>query len=248
MQERLSKKFALPVFASDAISSTAYATEEILLALVLAGTAGAAAYSFCIAVAVVVLARDRRPFVPADRPRLPERRGSYIVSRENLGLLPGLIAAASLMVDYVMTVAVSTASGVAAIITAFPVARTATGVDLRGRDHPRRAREPPGRAASRGASSPSPPMSSCCCAAGWWSSGFVRWPPGIFTPLPITEHAHRASQGARLAVDRPPGLCGRVLGHDRAPRPSPTPFRRSSPRRAGMPSSPSASWRPSWAS
>ncbi len=119
MQERLSKKFALPVFASDAISSTAYATEEILLALVLAGTA-AVAYSFSIAVAVVVLlvfvALSYQQTIHA----YPNGGGSYVVSRENLGLFPGLIAAASLMVDYVMTVAVSVASGVAAIITAFP--------------------------------------------------------------------------------------------------------------------------------
>ena len=119
MQERLSKKFALPVFASDAISSTAYATEEILLALVLAGAA-AASFAFPIAIAVVVLlvfvALSYQQTVYA----YPNGGGSYIVSRENLGLLPGLIAAGSLMVDYVMTVAVSVASGVAAIVSAFP--------------------------------------------------------------------------------------------------------------------------------
>jgi amino acid transporter len=119
MQERLSKKFALPVFASDAISSTAYATEEILLALVLAGAA-AASFAFPIAIAVVVLlvfvALSYQQTVYA----YPNGGGSYVVSRENLGLLPGLIAAGSLMVDYVMTVAVSVASGVAAIVSAFP--------------------------------------------------------------------------------------------------------------------------------
>jgi amino acid transporter len=119
MQERLSKKFALPVFASDAISSTAYATEEILIALVTAGVA-AASFSFGIGVAVVVLlvvvALSYQQTIHA----YPNGGGSYIVSRENLGLLPGLIAASSLIVDYVMTVAVSVASGVAAIITAFP--------------------------------------------------------------------------------------------------------------------------------
>jgi amino acid transporter len=119
MQERLSKKFALPVFASDAISSTAYATEEILLALLLAGTV-AVTSAFAISVAVVVLlvivALSYQQTIHA----YPSGGGSYIVSRENLGLLPGLVAAASLMVDYVMTVAVSVASGVAAILTAFP--------------------------------------------------------------------------------------------------------------------------------
>jgi len=119
LQERLPKKFALPVFASDALSSTAYATEEILLALVLAGTA-AATMSFGIAVAVVVLlvfvALSYQQTVHA----YPNGGGSYVVSRENLGLFPGLVSAGSLMVDYVMTVAVSVASGVAAIISAFP--------------------------------------------------------------------------------------------------------------------------------
>ncbi len=119
MSERLAKRFALPVFASDAISSTAYATEEILLALVLAGTV-AVAYSFWISVAVVVLlvfvALSYQQTIRA----YPNGGGAYMVSKENLGLLPGLIAGASLMVDYVMTVAVSVASGVAAIITAFP--------------------------------------------------------------------------------------------------------------------------------
>ncbi|OFW60400.1 MAG: hypothetical protein A2133_02750 [Actinobacteria bacterium RBG_16_64_13] len=119
MQERLPKKFALPVFASDAISSTAYATEEILLALVLAGAA-AAAFSIYIAIAVVVLlvfvALSYQQTVHA----YPNGGGSYVVSRENLGLLPGAAAAGSLMVDYVMTVAVSVASGAAAILAAFP--------------------------------------------------------------------------------------------------------------------------------
>jgi amino acid transporter len=119
MQERLSKKFALPVFASDAISSTAYATEEILLALVLAGVA-AASMAFPIAVAVVVLLMVVALSYQQTIHAYPNGGGSYVVSRENLGLVPGLIAAASLIVDYVMTVAVSVASGVAAIITAFP--------------------------------------------------------------------------------------------------------------------------------
>jgi amino acid transporter len=119
MQERLSKKLALPVFSADAISSTAYATEEILLALMLAGTM-ALRYSIYISLAVAgllaIVALSYQQTVHA----YPTGGGSYIVARENLGLAPGLVAAASLMVDYVMTVAVSTASGVAAITSAFP--------------------------------------------------------------------------------------------------------------------------------
>ena len=118
-EQRLSKKIALPIFSSDAISSTAYATEEILLALVTAG-AVALTYSLPIAIAVSVLlfivATSYRQTIHA----YPSGGGSYVVSRENLGLAPGMVAAASLLVDYVMTVAVSTASGVAAITSAFP--------------------------------------------------------------------------------------------------------------------------------
>ncbi len=120
-QERLPKKFALPVFSADAISSTAYATEEILLALVAAGTA-ALVWSPLIALAVAgllaIVALSYRQTVYA----YPNGGGSYQVSRTNLGLAPGMVAAASLMVGYVATVAVSISSGVAAITSAFPAA------------------------------------------------------------------------------------------------------------------------------
>jgi amino acid transporter len=119
MQERLSKKLALPVFSSDAISSTAYATEEILLALAAAGAAALSNSLYvCLGVAflLAIVALSYQQTVHA----YPSGGGSYVVARENLGLAPGLVAAASLMVDYVMTVAVSTASGVAALTSAFP--------------------------------------------------------------------------------------------------------------------------------
>ncbi len=117
--ERLSKKIALAVFSSDAISSTAYATEEILLILVTAGSA-ALVYALPIAGAVslllVVVALSYQQTVHA----YPQGGGAYLVARENLGLVPGLVAGASLLVDYVLTVSVSIASGVAAITAAFP--------------------------------------------------------------------------------------------------------------------------------
>jgi amino acid transporter len=119
MQERLPKKLALPVFSADAISSTAYATEEILLALVLAG-AVALHYSIYVSLAVAALLAIVALSYQQTVHAYPSGGGSYIVSRENLGLAPGLVAASSLMVDYVMTVAVSTASGVAALTSAFP--------------------------------------------------------------------------------------------------------------------------------
>jgi amino acid transporter len=117
--QRLIKFIALAVFASDAISSTAYATEEILLVLVAAG--GLAAYSDLVPISLVVVVllaivvTSYRQTVYA----YPSGGGSYIVSRENLGETPALVAGSALLVDYVLTVAVSVAGGVAAITSAF---------------------------------------------------------------------------------------------------------------------------------
>ena len=116
--ERLTKKTALAVFSSDALSSTAYATEEILLVLAVAaayGQAGAFRYvvpiSIGIAVLLVIVATSYRQTIHA----YPSGGGAYIVAKENLGTNAGLVAGASLLVDYVLTVAVSIAAGVAAI-------------------------------------------------------------------------------------------------------------------------------------
>src|SRR5215831_19441351 len=116
--QRLPKTVALPVFASDAISSTAYATEEILLVLIpAAGLSIALSKLVPIAIVVVILlaivVTSYRQTVYA----YPSGGGSYIVSRENLGELPSLVAGASLLVDYILTVAVSVSAGVAAIVS-----------------------------------------------------------------------------------------------------------------------------------
>ena len=124
--QRLSKVIALPVFASDAISSTAYATDEILVVILLQAGVGAAAFKplvpiaivVCVLMAIVVL--SYRQTIMA----YPSGGGAYIVSRENLGVTPSLVAGASLLVDYILTVSVSVAGGVLAI-------RTATGFDSR---------------------------------------------------------------------------------------------------------------------
>ena len=120
-QERLSKFFALPVFASDALSSNAYATEEILLAFALIG-AGAIAWQTVvpITIAIVILLAIVVVSYRLTIYSYPQGGGSYIVTKENLGTIPGLVAAASLLTDYVLTVAVSVAAGIAAIISAFP--------------------------------------------------------------------------------------------------------------------------------
>src|SRR6185295_13836572 len=117
--ERLSKTLALAIFSSNAISSVAYATEEILLVLILAGTAAVAwsiPVSFAILFLVVVLTISYRQIIY----EYPAGGGAYIVARNNLGELPSLTAAAALIIDYVLTVAVSTAAGIAALTSAVP--------------------------------------------------------------------------------------------------------------------------------
>jgi amino acid transporter len=115
----LSKVKALAVFASDALSSTAYATEEILLVLVLAG-AGALGLSIPIAIAIAILLVIVGTSYYQTIHAYPTGGGSYIVSKTNLGVLPGLVAAAALLVDYILTVAVSIAAGVAALYSLWP--------------------------------------------------------------------------------------------------------------------------------
>jgi len=117
--QRLSNPIALAVFSSDAISSVAYATGEIVLVLALAGSTYlhlAWPISVAIAVLLVIVAISYRQTIRA----YPGGGGSYIVAKENLGNTAGLIAGASLLVDYVLTVAVSISAGTAAITSAFP--------------------------------------------------------------------------------------------------------------------------------
>jgi amino acid transporter len=117
--ERLSKTIALAIFSSNAISSVAYATEEILLVLVLAGTAAVAwslPVSFAILFLIVVLTISYRQIIY----EYPEGGGAYVVARNNFGEYPALIGAGALMIDYVLTVAVSVAAGIAALTSAVP--------------------------------------------------------------------------------------------------------------------------------
>ncbi|HJQ72744.1 MAG TPA: APC family permease, partial [Actinomycetota bacterium] len=115
----LPRILALPVFASDPLSSNAYATEQMMLVLVTAGT-GALATRIPIALAIAamltIVVVSYRQTVRA----YPRGGGSYIVARENLGTLPGLVAAAAVLIDYVLTVAVSVVAGSVAITSAVP--------------------------------------------------------------------------------------------------------------------------------
>ena len=119
MEERLPKKKALAIFSSDPISSSAYATEEILRVLVLAGV-GALFLSLPIAAAIALLLAVVSTSYRQIGYAYPSGGGAYAVARANLPTLASLIAAGSLLVDYIMTVAVSTASAVEQIISAVP--------------------------------------------------------------------------------------------------------------------------------
>jgi amino acid transporter len=121
MEERLSKKKALAIFSSDAISSSAYATEEILRVLLIAG-AGALLVSVEVAVAIAVLLAVVSVSYRQVCRAYPNGGGAYIVARTNLAPVFGLIAAAALLIDYVMTVAVSTAAAIAQIQSVIPQA------------------------------------------------------------------------------------------------------------------------------
>jgi amino acid transporter len=116
----ISNKVGLAVFASDAISSTAYATEEILVILALTGTMAYLGLSVPIAIAIsillIIVTVSYRQTIFA----YPNGGGAYIVARENLGETAALVAGSALLTDYVLTVAVSISSGVAQIISAFP--------------------------------------------------------------------------------------------------------------------------------
>ncbi|MEU0277571.1 APC family permease [Streptomyces sp. NPDC006195] len=113
------KLIALPVLSADALSSVAYGPEALLAVLVLGGTAGLA-YSVPVALAIIFLmlavGLSYRQTIRA----YPQGGGSYIVATDNLGRVPGLVAAAGLMTDYVLTVAVSVSSGIAAVTSAVP--------------------------------------------------------------------------------------------------------------------------------
>lgn len=117
--ERLNKRTALAVLSSDAISSVAYATEQTLIVLAVLGTA---ALSYVVPISAVIVgllvlvALSYRQTIFA----YPGGGGSYTVAKDNLGTMPGLIAAAALLTDYILTVSVSISGGVAAITSAYP--------------------------------------------------------------------------------------------------------------------------------
>jgi hypothetical protein len=119
VNERLTKVRALGVFSSDPLSSSAYSAEEIMLVLALAGASALYLTLPITAVLLSLLWVVRLSYIQTIK-EYPSGGGAYIVGRENIGVGAGLVAASSLMVDYVLTVAVSVAAGVAAITSAAP--------------------------------------------------------------------------------------------------------------------------------
>ncbi len=118
--EKLNVFWGLPIMASDAISSVAYGVEEILWVLVLGVGLLAYQYMFYTAAAIIALLLILVFSYHQTIDTYPHGGGSYTVAKENLGELPGLAASASLIIGYILTVAVSTSSGTAAIVSAFP--------------------------------------------------------------------------------------------------------------------------------
>ncbi|MBI5082821.1 MAG: APC family permease [Chloroflexi bacterium] len=117
--QTIGKAIGLAVFASDALSSTAYATDEILIVLALAG-AGALTFSLPVAIAIMILLAIVTFSYEQTIHAYPNGGGAYIVARDNLGEGPAQTAGAALLTDYILTVAVSISSGVAQITSAFP--------------------------------------------------------------------------------------------------------------------------------
>ena len=118
--QTIGKVVGLAVFASDALSSTAYASQEILAILIAAGTTSALQNVFPISIAIVILLAIVAISYEQTIHAYPGGGGAYIVARDNLGELPAQTAGAALLTDYILTVAVSVASGVAQIVSAYP--------------------------------------------------------------------------------------------------------------------------------
>src|SRR5215216_6037814 len=117
--QTIGKAIGLAVFASDALSSTAYATQEIMIILAAAGTM-AFGYVFPISLAIVALMTIVTISYEQTIHAYPGGGGAYIVARDNLGELPAQTAGAALLTDYILTVSVSVSAGVAQIVSAYP--------------------------------------------------------------------------------------------------------------------------------
>src|ERR1043165_9974198 len=121
--QTIGRAVGLAVFASDALSSTAYATQEILGIL---SVAGSLAYNYILPISIAIVALLAIVTISYEQTihAYPSGGGAYIVARDNLGELPAQTAGAALLTDYILTVAVSVSSGVAQIVSAYPALDT----------------------------------------------------------------------------------------------------------------------------
>ena len=225
--ERLGKPTALAVFASDNLSSSAYATEEILRVLVPGHRPRPRSRSSCrsrsrCSSCSCFLILSYRQTIKA----YPTAGGAYMVTRDNFGLLPAQVAGVALLTDYVLTVSVSVAAGTAALASAFPVFDAVDPADRRSRSCRHRVRQPARRARSRASSSRSRPTSSSstwsCCSASASFKSFTAGSPQA-TTSDVDRHActfgtHSGSGlliGASLVARAPRVRVGRRRGHRR---------------------------------
>ena len=211
--ERYTKSSGLAILSSDALSSVAYATEEILRTLLIAGTASlwlVTPIGCVIAGLMLVIAFSYRQTIHA----YPGGGGAYRVARENIGTTAGLVAAAALLLDYVLTVAVSIAAGVAAITSAFPHGTSTPWSCPSDSSCSSRSATCAG-SANRRASSPCRPTSSSAAWGSCSSSGLFKVLTGDIAPIESAAAAF-VPHGGGVALDLPraPRVRERVHGAD----------------------------------
>ena len=189
--ERLGKASALAVFASDPLSSVAYATEAILLVLILAGRP-ALSYSLPIGVGIaaliLIVVASYRQTIRA----YPQGGGAYIVAKDNLGVLPALLAGAALLIDYVLTVAVSAAAGVDADHLGLSPSVPLPGVALLAGHRGASPSPTCAASASRARSSPCPPISSSPASSPWSACGMGEAATGRLSRGALRSRIRRA--------------------------------------------------------
>ena len=230
----LPKRIALPVFASDALSSVAYAPDEILLTLALAGVS-ATLFSPWVGVAVVAVMLTVIASYRQNVHAYPSGGGDYEVATVNLGRTAGVTVASALLVDYVLTVAVSVSAGAQYAASAFPGAARARDGRSRSASSPCSRWPTCAGCASPAPRSPLPSTSTCSGSGRSPSSGFVRWAAGdlpraasstleIVPQSDVRAGAHRARRrvphpaGVRVRVGRPHRRRGHQQRRARVPQ------------------------------
>ena len=210
-EQRLPKTIALAVFSSDALSSTAYATEEILFVVAVGASSLALGLSKLVPIAIVVAVLLAIVIVSYRQVifAYPDGGGAYVVSQENIGEMASLVAGASLMVDYVLTVAVSISAGVAAIVS-IPAFSGLRRPPRRARRRAHRAHHAAEHARHQGVGTHlrrSPPTSTCSSSAALIVYGLVRSLHRRHRPGAATTRQLRRDRAARSAARSGSSCC-----------------------------------------